>query len=78
MDNKTDMCWVGVNLCSGWFTHESCVILEFSWQSCEVVAIIITLLKVFNILLKIIHIYALNIQITLQALLMGFWQETNK
>lgn len=77
MDDKSSMCWAGVNHCSGWFTHESCVILEFSWQSCEVVTIIITLLNVFNILLKIIHMNALNIQI-LQALLVGFWQETNK
>lgn len=78
MDNKTNMWWVGVNHCSGWFTHESCVILEFSWQSCEVVTIIITLLKIFNIWLKIIHIYAFIIQITLQGLLVGFWRETNK
>lgn len=47
------------------------VLLEFSQQSCEVVTIIIiNLVKVFNILFRVIHIdIILNTQIVRQGIL---------
>lgn len=67
--SKIKMCWVCIKYCLGYFIYESCNFLIFIIISCEVVIMIINiiLLKVCNILFRVIYIYNFKYRIVLMV-----------